>query len=231
MSRTPSARTLAAVVAFGALALALGWALALRPAAVLEAMPPVAAAIEAIDPAAALLGLALVLVAVAPTLGLTGRLHADPPRPISSAEPRESPDAALPPGVTPADLEPAGTGATPVFGADLAALCERATDYEAPARERAAAREALLETLRSLAADADAHRTGRDADAAAAAVAAGEWTEDGRAAAFLADEDGPSTPLSAWVVDLLAGADPYHRGLERTLAAIEAIQSDLEVAR
>ncbi|NHN48854.1 hypothetical protein G9464_14795 [Halostella sp. JP-L12] len=53
-------------------------------------------------------------------------------------------------------------------------------------------------------------------------VTAGEWTDDARAAALLADEDGPDLPLSIRIRDWARGR-AFERRVERAVAEIEAL--------
>ena len=55
-----------------------------------------------------------------------------------------------------------------------------------------------------------------------AAVSAGEWTDDVRAAALLADEDGPDLPLSVRARDWARGR-AFERRVERAVAEIEVV--------
>lgn len=200
---------LAAVLA--TVLLAFGAALVVSPATVLGAAPALESAVRSIEPSTALLGLAGLLAVLTLFRGTSGRSAAATPPPLSPDDPAPSSDR---------------SGFPPV-GGDVDEAYRRATDYdEAGARQREESREDVERELRALAERAHARQTGRDPDAVAGAVRAGEWTDDPRAAAFLAGEDGPTTPLSLWVVDLVTGRDPFERGAEATLSAIRETQAD-----
>ena len=221
MSRTPSATGLALVTVPAAALVAVGGVVVVRPALVFDRAPELRSLLASVDPGLVVLALAVVLVVVAPTLGIVGRLRSSSTRPLVGVAGVRNPSSAPP---NPFDRRR-------VVGASLDEQIALATAYDDEPRDiRAAARETLLESLRTIAATAYANRAGRSADEARAAIEAGEWTDDPRAAAFLAAENGPSTPLWLWLVDLLTAADPFERQLERTLDEIERLQSTATVA-
>lgn len=209
----------AAAAAASAIALAAATVVVVRPALVLDADPAVRAAIESLDPSVGLLALLGVLALLTLYRGAAGRSAAAPPSPLT----------------VDADAATTGTralsgrsGEREPIGAELDRRFETATAYEDVDRaRRERAREAIEDELREVATVAYARRAGCDRETAAAAVAAGEWTTAPRAAAFLADEDGPSTPLGLWLVDLLLGRDPFRRGAERTVEEIRALQREV----
>ncbi|UTF54620.1 DUF7269 family protein [Natronosalvus rutilus] len=214
MSRRPSTLGLLAGTALATGLLALGAGLLYRPATVLEAVPELEAALSTLDPTHLVLAFALVLLIVAPTITAAGRFRTDAVRPLgaSSTEPFAGSRSL-------ADTSPRLPGA--VYDDWI----DRATAYDdEPRPVRDQARTEFVEALRSLAADTYATRAGLDRTEALAAIRAGTWTDDRRAAAFLADEDGPSTPLSLWLIDLCSTADPFTRGLEHAIEAVEAIR-------
>lgn len=217
-----SSRPSLAVAAIGGFALlAVGGVLALRPALLLDRAPGLVSLLERVDPGPAVAGIAAVLGLGVVTVAVRNRLSGSAPPPLvdgAAVSDTDSGDASHP-GTE-------GRQGTPVAGADLDVRIERATDYDRVSREaREAERTAVVETLRPIAADAYARRKGLEREAAADAVTAGAWTDDPRAAAFLADEDGPSTPLSLWLFDLLTAADPFGRALDRTIAEIGSLQT------
>lgn len=208
MSRSSAFRP-GIVVAIAAAVLGVGAATALRPGLVLDRAPQLRPVLEAIDPPIALLVLILLLVLVAPTLGIRDRLRARAPEPLATDDGGDRSD-----------------DGPPVVGERIDRHATVATDYEGASRDqRESARSELAERLRPIAAEACAGATGRSYDDALEAVETGEWTTDPRAAAFLAGEDGPSTPLSLWAFDLCTTADPFSRALERTIDEIDAVQS------
>lgn len=77
-------------------------------------------------------------------------------------------------------------------------------------------------TLARTAAAAYGRAADCDADAATRAVETGAWTDDQTAAAFLADEAGPSFSLWARLKEWLDPAAERRRRIDRTVAAVEA---------
>lgn len=225
MSRTPNPRRLAVVTVVAAALLAAGGALAYRPALVLETVPDLVPLLEALEPSGLLLAFVGVLLLVLLALGFANRRHAAPSRPLVADD-----DGSTAGRGSDGGLRSLSTGAAgrPVVGADVRERIDVATDYDGSARDdRQRAREAVVGRLRPVATAAYARRTGSDRDAARQAIEAGTWTDDPRAAAFLAAEDGPSTPLSLWLYDLLLGSDPFSRSLERTIDEIDAVQTQV----
>lgn len=219
LSRTPSTGGLVLGTLLAATLVAVGGVLAFRPALLLEQVPELQPLLESIDPGRLVLVLIVLIVLIAPMLGIAGRL-----RP-SSTTPLVPDDSASEPGRS-GDLGRGGTGQETVVGALTDERVTVATAYDrAPRSSREAAREDLLESLRPIAATAYANRAGIPEDDAMAAIEAGTWTDDPRAAAFLASADGPSIPLWLWVVDLVTTAAPFDRHLERTIDELERLQS------
>jgi hypothetical protein len=193
--------------------LAFGAAVVAAPRAVFDAAPGLERAVAAVDPSLALLALAGLLGVLTLFRGASGRSAAATPPPLTGDQSERPPQRSQ--------------SGFPVIGADIDAAYERVMDYEnATATRRERARNDVESELRALAETVHAQQTGQPRDAAAEAVRAGEWTDDPRAAAFLAGEDGPTTPISLWLVDLLTGRDPFERGAERSLAAIREAQDD-----
>lgn len=218
---TASTKRLAVVAVLSGIVLAAGAVIAFVPSLVVERVPAIVPALEAIDPTLALLVVALVLVIAAPIVGIRSRLGAASTTPLVAAD-----DEATAPA-----LGPRTDSGPEVVGKRLDRHVTVATNYDGATRDqRDRAREDIVAVLRPIAADAYAQATGRPREDALAAVESGDWTDDSRAAAFLAGEDGPSTPPSVWVYDLLTTADPFTRALGRTMAEIERIQSTPEVA-
>ncbi|MFC6716449.1 hypothetical protein ACFQGT_19680 [Natrialbaceae archaeon GCM10025810] len=216
MSRVPSSRGLAVVTALSATLLAVGGAVVYRPEAILEAAPALGDLATRVEPRVVVLLVGLSLAVLAPTLGITGRLRAASPEPLyghgSDGPDDRSRYAAAP--------------SRRVVGDRYDRYVDLATAYDDESREtRDEAGERLVESLREIAATAYANWTGLPREEAAASIVDGSWTDDVRAAAFLADEDGPSTPLWVWLVDLVTAGDPYARALERTIDEIDALQS------
>ena len=83
-------------------------------------------------------------------------------------------------------------------------------------------RYSVTTALRETAVDALSSRRGYSESEAYAAVSAGEWTDDVRAAALLADEDGPDLPLSVRIRDWARGR-AFERRVERAVAEIELV--------
>lgn len=167
------------------------------------------------DPSSLLVfsGIGLILLSLA-ALGIV-RHAEEPPQPLSPD--RNSTEMSVD---DPTHLD---------FGADFDALIERsmADDAIAPA-ERSIAEETLHTELRSIAAAAYARQAGCSYEEALDAVEAGEWSDDVRAAAFLADTTGPKLPWRVWLVDLVRSSNPDRRSLEHTVAAIERLHRDME---
>ncbi|PGF16330.1 hypothetical protein CP556_09525 [Natrinema sp. CBA1119] len=222
MSRSPSTTGLAIVSVLAAASLAVGAAMAVRPALVLERVPELEAVLSALDPALVVLAMALVLVVFAPTLGIAGRLRS------SATSPLVEPTAG-------SDLDPSRfddrAARRRIVGESFDRWLEQATAYDDESRSaREDARRRLVESLRPVAATAYANRAGLTEDDAMAAIEAGSWTDDPRAAAFLGGPDGPSTPLWLWLFDLVSAADPVVRSLEHAIDEIERVQSTPSVA-
>lgn len=217
MSRTPSTTALAFATLLAAALLAVGGILSVQPGVLLGAVPELEALLVALDPGLAVLALVLVLVVVAPTVGIAGRLRSSSTTPlVTPAE--ES-------GSVRSQLAEEGDD-YPVVGESFDRRIERATGYDDHARStRETARERLVESLRPIAATAYANRVGLTEAEATAAIEDGTWTADPRAAAFLAGDDGPSTPLWLWLIDLVSTTDPFVRSLERTIDEIDRLQS------
>jgi hypothetical protein len=218
MSRAPSTGGLAVVTLLAAALLAFGGLLSIRPDSIFAAAPALEGLMAALDPGTVVLAMVGALVAAVLLLGSIGRIR------LSSAPlPLVDSTAASPLDDAAADY--------PIAGASFDRQLDLATAYdEQPRSTREEARNRLVESLRPIAATAYANRAGLTADDAMAAVEAGTWTDDPRAAAFLGGEDGPSTPLWLWLVDLVSTADPFRRSLERTIAEIDRVQSTPAVA-
>ena len=224
MSRTPSTTGLALLTLPAGALVALGAVFALRPALVLERVPELEAVLATVDPETVVLALAVVFVVFAPVLGMTGRLRRSTPSPLVADDPAASERTAV-------DDRPSAAR-TDRIGGRIDELVATATAYDSEPRDaREAARAQLLETLRPIAATAYANRAGVSLEAATAAVEAGTWTDDPRAAAFLATPEGPSIPLWLWLVDLVRTARPFAAHLDATLDEIERLQSAATVAR
>ena len=191
-------------------ALALGIVTVVEPALLFDAVPELEAFVVAIDPSIALLGLVGVLAVAAVLRSLFGRRLARSPPSLEGAVERET-------------FSPGGDRTT--VGAHLDERFELATAYDnADRKSRERARAHVEEELRSLAVAHYAQQTGCGDSQAAEAVSSGEWTDDRRAAAFLAGEEGPTTPLSLWLVDLFTGRDSFEQGVERTIETIRGPQ-------
>ncbi|MFP9192263.1 DUF7269 family protein [Natronosalvus vescus] len=220
MSRPSSTLALTLVTTVTAGLLVLGGALLYRPDALLEIVPELEAALADVDPRLLIVGLVLLLLVAAPTIGIAGRIRAESPTPIDPVD--ES--AAV--GVSATSSTTSARQNRHPVGRAFETQIEQATAYDdQPRWLRAEARAALVESLREIAADAYARQAGIEESAAMAAIRAGEWTDDRRAAALLADDDGLSTPLSLWLFDLVSATDPFDRSLEHTIDAIAELQS------
>lgn len=85
-------------------------------------------------------------------------------------------------------------------------------------------RDALADTAADALARSDAlARADDDRERAERAVETGAWTDDRIAAAFLADESGPSFPLSARLRAWLDAEAERRRRIERTVEAVEGL--------
>lgn len=193
-------------------ALALGVVVVVEPTLLFDAVPELRDVIAALDPSVALLALVAVLAVSALLRSLSGRRHAESPPSLVSA----------------VRTEPVlGDRDQPTVGAHLDDRFELAMAYDDAARaSRDQARADVEAELRSLATAQYVQQTGCDESEAADVIARGEWTDDRRAAAFLAGEEGPTTPLSLWLFDLLTGRDSFERGVERTIDSIRTAQTE-----
>ncbi|MDF9744863.1 DUF7269 family protein [Natrinema salsiterrestre] len=216
MSRAPSTGGLAVVTLLSVALLAVGGILSVRPGLLLEAAPALESLLATLDPGTVVLAVIGLLVAAAASLGVIGRVRFSS-RPLPLVDPTAESEAAT---------VDESTADYPVAGASFDRQLELATAYDdQPRSTREEARRRLVDSLRPIAATAYANRAGLTEADALAAVEAGTWTDDPRAAAFLGGDDGPSTPLWLWLVDLVSTADPFRRSLERTIAEIDRVQS------
>lgn len=206
----------ALTVGLGMVGLGVVAALFVDPALVLGQAPSLAREVAALDPSVVLLVVAALLLASAFLKVVVGRLR------------RSSATGAS------ADRTPSrsrslygATGDLDALGADVDEAFAAATTYGTGDEERRReARERVVEALRSAAATAYAQSRGGDGEGAAAAVAAGEWTDDRRAAGLLSGDDGPSIPVHLWLLDLLLGRDPFVEALDHAIAATAALNGD-----
>ena len=213
MSRTPSTTGLLLATALGAASLGFGVVLLYRPELLLETVPALESVLVALDPTVVLFGLVGSLLVIGATLWITGRLRGGSPTPLEGSESDSPPRA----------FDRTKSRSPP--GAEFDEFLELATAYEDTERwQREQSRTRLREILRQVAADTYGNRA--DSDGAMGAIETGQWTDDVRAAAFLAGEDGPSLPLSIWVYDLVSTADPFHRSVEHTIEAIDALGTE-----
>lgn len=209
MSRTPSTNGLFVATVIGAASLAFGVVLLYHPELLLETVPELEPVLVALDPTVVLFGVVGSLLVVGGTLWITGRLRGGSPTPLEGSESDSRPRAFN-----------RTTSRSPP-GAEFDEFLEIATAYEDHSRwKREQSRTRLREILRRVAADTYGDRT--DSDGAMRAIETGQWTDNVRAAAFLAGEDGPSLPLSIWLYDLVSTSDPFHRSVEHTIEAIDA---------
>ncbi|QSX00158.1 DUF7269 family protein [Haloterrigena alkaliphila] len=221
MSRTPSTTGLALLTLPAAVLVAVGGVLAVRPALLLERVPELETLLASVDPGTVVFALVILLVLFAPTLGLAGRLRRSGLAPLV--------DDASDVGFD--DSSGGRRDRRAAVGGTIDDRIALATAYDDEPRDvREAARERLLESLRPIAATAYANRAGVADEEATAAIEAGTWTDEPRAAAFLAGSEGPSTPLWLWLLDLLRTADPFVAHLETTIDEIERLQSSATVA-
>jgi hypothetical protein len=194
----------------GALATMLAAAVLLAPEVVL-AVGPVDALVTALsgtDPTTVMLvatGIVGLYVAVAARTG--GRT----PVPESSAETRFDDAVTNPPEAVTADQR---TLTAADLDADVAVAIERGGE---PLR-------AVRTLLADLAADAYADRERVTPEEARQAVETGAWTGDRLAAVFLAGPSGPAVSWSGRIRLWLTPERERERRIERTLAAIDAVQ-------
>ncbi|RQG89043.1 hypothetical protein EA462_11730 [Natrarchaeobius halalkaliphilus] len=216
MNRAPSRLGLLVVTLVAGASVAVGATFAFRPALAHELFA-LEALVALVDPATLLLVAVLALALFAPTIGISGKLRASSTDPLveaadSSAASRVDRDS--------------DARRSPIVGASIDGDVERATDYDGRSHEvRSKARTQVIDSLRPIATRAYATSRGHSTDDAAAAIEDGSWTDDPRAAALLASESGPSTPVWIWLFDLVSGVDPFVRSLEHTIDEIDAIQS------
>ena len=148
--------------------------------------------------------------------GVSGRKQANPPSALYTTEQQTSVFDSY-------DYKVVGEALDSRFEAAMAY-----DDGDRSKRERA--RNDVEAELRALATANYMERIGCEESVARERVEAGEWTDDPRAAAFLAGDTGPTTPLKLWLLDLLTGRDTFERGVERTIDVIQRSQSDHEEA-
>ena len=222
MSHTPSTRELVVAIALAAVVLAVGVGVVVRPD-LLEVLP-------SLEPRLAMIGSGLLLLLAAVAVGIAGKLRGSAVEPLGSSavDTFEATDSRAKAQFRPRDELHLGgeSSGRPVVGQSYDRYVDLATAYGEESREiRDDARETLLESLRPVAARTYASVTGCSRTEAIRAVETGQWTDDARAAAFLATEDGPSTPVWLWVFDLVRTADPFVRGLERTIDELERLHA------
>lgn len=216
MNRTPSVRGLGVNTVLAVTVLAVGGMIAYRPTLMIETVPELEARLEAMDPGLVVVLLVIGLLAFTPVLGIAGRRRRSSATSLRERSASDPADARS--HVLENRLDPVGHS----FERDVSL----ATAYDERSRdEREDARARLVESIRPVAATAYANRAGRTRTEAMTAVEAGTWTDDARAAAFLAGAEGPSLPLSIWVIDLVRTADPFVRSLDRTIEEIDRLQS------
>lgn len=163
--------------------------------------------------------LVVVLAILATVVALIRGLSASVTRPRPLAADR-SPDSerARPTPRSTGSPEPSPAGDS--FDADLT------TAVDGPTLHRSRARYRLEQRLSTVATERIAVVEGCDADAARRRIAAGIWTEDVLAAAFLGDERAPDLPLRWRLYAWLYEARAYERSVDRTVVAIERYGRD-----
>lgn len=207
------------VVGGGLLGLALVAVLFVQPSLLFQGAPTVAQQFTAIDPALALVIAGGVLVLLAILKVVVNLLQRGYQSTGSGMEPPESRAARQSLYTNDTGFEQLGAGLDDRF--------QRAIDYQnTDEQRRQSARDSVVERLRDAATTAYAQSTGQSPEDAADAIATGEWTDDRRAAGLLSDDEGPSIPVHLWLLDLLLGRDPFVAGVERSLAAIAAVNDD-----
>lgn len=200
--------------------LVVGALIAYRPAAIGAVHPRLYAVVRGADPGVVLIVIAVVLVCFTPTLGLIGRLRSTPPRSLSAESEAEGDNWNNGDEVGERDHTKA-----PVVGAAYDRTVALATTYGDRTRfDREAARAELVRSIRPIAANAYERNVGCHPETARRAVKRGTWTDEPKASAFLADEDGPALPIRVWLVDLLRTGAPYERSLDATLDEIVSLQ-------
>lgn len=189
---TSARRTVLAALGVAAVAVAVGVAVGLAPAAVVGAADAVDATLATGLLGAGLLGYALRKRRASPTVE---------DRPLVDVQSGDDPDE-------------------PGRAVDDAVSLVREHGSSARTRE---ARSTVRTAVRETAARAYARRGDVGADEAADAVAAGEWTDDRVAAAFVGGERAPHYPLRdrlyAWVLPERA----FERRAERAADAVHAL--------
>lgn len=203
-------QALIALICIGALG--IGTVGVVAPTVLYDAVPELHSIIAAVEPSLALLGLVVVLVIFTLVRGASGRKQATPPSSLATTNQQES-------LFDDDDYE--------VIGEALDSRFETAMAYDDADRpERERARGDVEDNLRVLATANYVQQNGCEGSVAAKRVESGEWTDDPRAAAFLAGDDGPTTPLTLWLLDLLTGRDTFEHGVEHTIDAIRRSQND-----
>lgn len=206
-------RRVAVLGTLGTVLTAVAAAFVLAPDTLL-AVGAIEAAVRAVsttNPTVAMLAATLVVVAYLAVVARTPALEG--PGPESDAERRFERAVANPPEAVTADRRQ-------LTAAALEA--ELTSGIEAGGEGFATVRATLIRTATH--AYAGYERT--DVETARAAIAAGTWTDDRTAAAFLADEEGPTPAASARIRLWLAPERERGRRVDRTVAAIRDLGAD-----
>jgi len=194
-----------------------GAALAVVAAVAVAAVPLVAPSLgEALDPVAGPLQ-SLVALGV-PALALLV---------LSLVRARRGRSAAAPPRVT-WDPDPDRDGEAPRRRSPGAAFdrdIERATNRRVSEAARRDARDALRDRLRVTAARTYRRVEGVERGAAREAIAAGRWTDDPWAGAFLAETGrGPQVPWGEWLRAVFTPGSAVETQIRRTLDAVDRLE-------
>lgn len=206
----------ATAVGGGVVGLGVVAALFVDPALILNRVPSLERTVATLDPSVVLLVVAALLLVVAFLKVVVGRFRRSA---STGASVDRTPSRSQSLYGATDDLDALGAGVDGAF--------DVATTYASGDEERRrAARDRVVADLRATAATAYAQSRGGDRAGADAAVDAGEWTDDRRAAGLLAGDDGPSIPVHLWLLDLALGRDPFVEAIEHALAAVADLNGD-----
>ena len=174
---------------------------------------PGAASVVPVDAAVAALGLDYLLVAVLGVVALVVTLLVLGLRAVGGLEQAEPPD-------------PEGIETVPRLGADVDALLEDGLGLRRRLLEDGG--EPIRERFRETAVRTVARVENCEHAEARRRVRAGIWTDDGEAAAFLADGGDARATWRTRVYAALDGESPFQRGARRTVEAVVALAADDE---
>jgi len=173
---------------------------------------------------------ALALLVLAVVRARRGREAAAPPPPARDPDPDPTPDPDASPDARAAtpDGEAVGRATHSRYpGVDVDRWVDRATDLRASEGARRDARESIRVELRTTTVRTYRRIEGVDREAALAAVASGEWTDDPWAGAFLAEDGrGPQVPWGEWLGAVFTPGSAVEEQIRRTLDAVDRLEGE-----